>query len=340
MDREEPVDEVLFSSTHAVRRCINCDHDDAQNVFTFTRDFLIDVRKAKPSDLDHIKFDESTRSTIVKCKQCGCVYIRDVFVADEQQFRQPWPEKKLGEALLRYRREFSRANVNHLKFENNVIDTLMRIVLRKNKSGELSLLDFGCSLGILPYMARIKGFDKVVAYDLKFPSNISELISGKHPLDVEFARRKADLFKHAPFDAIVCQAADEHFFDLQGELRLMHDLLSDHGVIYFSHPILNLDADIDDLRKEELITDKKRLRVLRKSYHINHLNYVMPKMFAGMLKKNGFREKKVLLLLQFMDICPFHPKNLMRLFKTIAKYLLDIFDIKYRKVVYFVEKDL
>ncbi|MEE2821836.1 MAG: methyltransferase domain-containing protein [Acidobacteriota bacterium] len=339
MNREKPIT-TFEDNTHIVRCCINCGHDDPQTRFTFTRDFQIDVRKQDPSLLDSMKFNEDTTSTIVECKRCGCIYIRDVFVADEEQHNQPWPEQKIEETLLRYQKEFSRSSATHLQFQIQVINILMRIALRKKASGELSLLDFGASIGMLPLMARMKGFDQVIAYDVKFPPNISDLVSQRHPLNVILVRKKTDLLEYAPFDAIVCQSADEHFLDLKGEFKLMHDLLSDDGILYISHPIMDLNADIDDLKNEHLITDKSRLKALRKTYHIDHLNYVMPKMFSNMLKESGFKEKKIFFLLRFMDVGSLHPRNLMRLCKATIKYLLDVLGMKYRKVVYFVEKTL
>ena len=326
----------LDPTNSIIRSCVNCGKDETSSLFTFTRDFLIGVRNYPPEKLDEMGWTNATTSTIVKCNHCGCNYIRDVFVADEEKFSQPFSEKELEVSLRSYRSSFRRANIERLQNANKIIDKLLHFALNKT-SQELSFLDFGASFGYLGLVARARGFNCVKAYDSKFRPNVSGILSRHHAIDIELLRTKEDLFKYAPFDVITCQTADEHFFDLQGEIKLMRELLSDSGILYMSHPVMDLDADIHDLKREQTINEKAKL-LLRKSYHPDHLNYVMPNMFREMLKRNGFKEKRVFLSWCDLEVSILNWRNVRRFIREIVKFVLDVLGIKYRKTIFFIEK--
>ena len=320
------------------RSCVNCGEDNSELMFTFTRKWLIETRNTPTERLDELNIDENFSSSIVKCKNCGCGYIKDVL-----ESRKPlteWTEDYLREKLDGYQKIFSRGNITHIQYEFSLIKNLIDLVLKKKKDdSELSLLDFGSSFSILSPLSRLMGISKVIAYDPLYPKNISEITPNNTVVNFKFVSDFEEVKAKAPYDAIICQSADEHFFDLQREIKNIYNMLSDDGVAYFSHPVMDLDADIGFLRDEANIKDEKILSRLRATFHVHHLNYVMPKMFKEILKKNGLKEIKVVMLRKrFAGLNFIHFSNLKLFFKSFAKYLLGLFGSNFRKTEFFLEK--
>ena len=322
-----------------IRNCVNYGIDNAKVMHSFTREWLIEARQTPIERLDELGIDDDFSSDIVKCNECGCGYIRDVLESREKN--SEWNEETLKERLAAYQAGFSRKQVNHIiYYENSIITNLLELVLRKKKDkSNLSLLDFGSSFSILSPMARLMGFSDVIAYDPLYPPNVSKITPDNHPINFKFISNMEDIKARAPYDAIICQSADEHFYDLQGEIRNIHDLLADDGVVFWSHPVMDLDADIDLLRNEANISDIGTLKRLRATFHVHHLNYVMPKMFKGMLKRNGFKETKVIMLdKRVAGESRFSLSNIKLLSISLIKYFLGIIGSSYRKNEFFLEK--
>ncbi|HOW43086.1 MAG TPA: methyltransferase domain-containing protein [Candidatus Omnitrophota bacterium] len=325
---------VNKEKTHAIRNCIVCGKDEAKPLFSFTADFLSNVRKQK---LDEIKWQENTTSTIVQCASCRCNYIRDVFIADEDKFDTVISAQAMENHVARYSGIFTFDSVDHMNYSRAVIEVLLKHCAAQGKK-RISLLDFGSSLSMLSMFARCGGFDTVVSYDPKFPLNISDLLSTKHPLTVHFARSREELLAFAPFDAIVCQSAIEHFYDPQAELRLMHELLDEKGMLFINNPLMPLDKELKFLKNESGIKDKRLLKILRKSYHIDHLNYLTEKHFSALIRKSGFREKKTFFFYRLFKPAAFLQGNVVRFIKACVIFMLDLAGVKYKKVNFFLVK--
>jgi 2-polyprenyl-3-methyl-5-hydroxy-6-metoxy-1,4-benzoquinol methylase len=320
------------------RNCVNCDADDSEIMFTFTKKWLVEVRSTPSEILDRMNIDDNFSSSIVKCKNCGCGYIKDVIESREPN--SEWSQEKIKENIEFYQKLFSRETINHLQYEYSLIKNLLDLVLQKKKdNSELSLLDFGSSLSILSPMSRVMGFSDVMAYDPLYPNNISEITPQNTAINFKFVTDIEEVKAKAPFDAIICQSADEHFYDLKGDIKNIYDLLSDDGVAYFSHPVMDLDGDIGHLRNEANVKDKKTISRLRATFHVHHLNYVMPKMFKDILIRTGFKEIKVVMLKQRVaGVNFFNFSNLKLFFKSFAKYFLGLLGSNYRKTEFFLEK--
>lgn len=334
---------VTPERTHAVRSCIVCGADDAVPQFTFTSDFLTRVRGSTAQELRTKGWTDAMTSTIVRCARCGCNYIRDVFIADEQGelFARDRTEEEITQGLAKHRRQFGFNNVNHLAFCNRVIATLLRyLTAHRAVTQETSFLDFGCSFSILSAIAKVRGFDHVVSYDPKFrPTLLARLraVEEPHPLGISYANNPEALERRAPFDAIVCQSAIEHFYDPRAELRRMYGLLRDDGILYIDSPIMPLDRERTLLEQEATITDPKILRTLRKSYHIDHLNYLLPRHFTQLLREAGFEERREFFYAPALRGT--RPgENAVRFAKAGAHYALDAVGAKFRKVYFFAVK--
>lgn len=321
-----------------IRSCVNCGSNDSQLMFTFTKKWLTEVRKVPQEWFDNNNLDENFSSSIVKCRNCGCGYIKDVMKSRDRLSN--WSTEELGEKVSYYQSQFSRKDINHLQYNQSLINNLLELVLRKKKTNsELSLLDYGCSWSTNSAIARVMGFSTVVAYDPLHPENISKITPSNMVVDFKFVPNFDDLKKNAPYDAIICQSADEHFYDLQGELKNINDLLSDDGIAYFSHPIMDLDADIKFLRNEANIKDKKILSRLSATFHVYHLNYVMPKMFKKMLNQAGLKEVGTCLMRQrYLGANSLSSKKIIPFLKSYIKYFLSLMRSNYRKTEFFTEK--
>jgi len=323
------------------RSCVNCSSQNSEVMFTFTRDFFHNVRNQPLEQLDALGIDDNFTSSIVKCIDCGCGYIKDVINIRETFLgRENWSSAQIKENLRTYQNGFSKSGADNIIYAESVVKNLIRLVMMKNKNkSELSLLDFGCSFSVYSPLARIMGFTKVDAFDPHFPDNSSELASGNSVVNFNFFNHKEQILENAPYDAIICNSADEHFLDPQGEINFMSEVLSDDGVIYFSHPIMDLDSNLKHLQNESNITNKKLIKELRATFHVHHLNYIMPKIFKKMLKKGGLVESKVVILKkENLSESAFHVKNLILYTKTFIKYFLGLFGSNYRKTEYFLTK--
>lgn len=333
---------VTPERTHAVRSCIVCGVDDAVPQFTFTTDFLTRVRGISIEDLHAKGWSSAMTSSIVRCARCGCNYIRDVFIADEdgERFERTVSDGAITESYQRHTKQFSFQNINHLEFCRRIVATLLRSLAgRRAPTSEVSFLDFGCSLSILSAMAKVHGFDQVVSYDPKFrPNQIARMnaIEDPHPLGIRYVSDPAELDRRAPFDAIVCQSAIEHFFDPRAELQRMHRLLRDDGILYIDSPIMPLDHERVLLECEEDISDSRIRKTLRKSYHIDHLNYLLPQHCVRLLREVGFVERRAFFYAPLIRGSV--AENAVRLGKAGAQYALDLVGAKFRKVYYFATK--
>jgi hypothetical protein len=85
----------------------------------------------------------------------------------------------------------------------------------------------------------------------------------------------------------------KNFFDPCGEILHMQRILKKGGLLFINNPIMDLDSELKYLKSESSVTDKIMLVTLRKSYHIDHLNYLTVGQFRSYLKKVGFDLKPV-----------------------------------------------
>lgn len=334
--------QVNADRTHAIRRCIVCGSDDATTQFRFTMDFLTRARGIAHADLRAKGWEDGTSSSIVRCRRCGCNYIRDVFIADEhgERHERAVSGAAIAQSYARHAKQFTFQNANHLEFCRRVVARLLRhLAAKRPMTAEIALLDFGCSLSILSSMAKVLGFDRVVSYDLKFrPHEIAQFnaTESAHPLGVRFSNELSDVERAGPYDAIVCQSAIEHFYDPRAELEHMYRLLRDDGILYIDSPIMPLDDERVLLERETEVRDPRIRKTLQKSYHIDHLNYLLPRHFAHLLQETGFVARPALFYTPV--IRGRARENVVRFGKAGAQYALDCIGARFRKVYYFATK--
>lgn len=76
--------ELPFGQLRAVRNCIICGVDDCVEKFTYTMDFLVEVRGHNREGLSKQGWRHDDTSTIVKCRNCGCYYVRDILLPSHE----------------------------------------------------------------------------------------------------------------------------------------------------------------------------------------------------------------------------------------------------------------
>ena len=101
---------------------------------------------------------------------------------------------------------------------------------------------------------------------------------------------------------------------------------------------MDLSADLSNLRNEHNIKNPTK-RDLEKRYHLDHMNYVMPRHFKNILHDQGFTECGIIFNYMYESergILSF--KNMVSLAKGIVKYVFGLLHLNFFKTEYFVKK--
>ena len=302
----------MFDNGKIIRKCIICGKDHYETMFTFTYDFLTKIFKnIGPGYVEEIGWSPDTRSSIVRCLECKCSYVRDVFVG----YERAKGDKPIEEATCNS--SSCGSNWAERVWILNCIFFLAQNVSYKktlNDKKGINFLDFGSGSGNLSNLARAMGIRDVYALDPYTICQKAYYEKYNFP-GIVFSRDKDEIFKHAPFDVVVCNGTFEHLFDPVNELVSIYDNMSKGGFFYVNNPFMDIDREINQLRNAKLIYKKDPIS----HYHPGHINYLKPKQFKGLLKKIGF------------EVLSFNVKPSVPLTKTTIKLFLG------RNVVQFVK---
>lgn len=313
-----------------IRDCVLCGADDAETRFTFTRDFLIEVRDHSPAYLDRIGWDDGTTSSIVRCRRCGAHYVRDVVPAFEQATADLEPSE---EAVREQRRRVE----SHRNFEAydelfwKVRSLLHRLVHRQGR--DLRVLDFGAGSGRACNMARALGVRDVVAYD-PYGAYGEEAYRRINFPGILFTRDADALADQAPFDLVVCQTVIEHVLDPQAELDRIHDVMAPGGYLYINNPTCTIEAEIEELGRATRIRKEDPIS----HYHPGHLNYLDPRQFGRLLDSTDF---------DVTPLAPYAPAPLLdgslrrhvtQRLKVAVRTLQNLLHLPYDRYVYIARR--
>lgn len=296
----------IVDQDKVTRRCIICDSDNYEILFSYTYDFLTKVRDHSPELLAEIGWSEDTTSSIVRCKNCRAKYIRDVIPGFE-----------------RSKKELSDEEVVNLWNGHNSYKKLFRVEYRmwrlystislaiNNLSKDIKLLDYGAGAGVWCNMARALGVKDVFAYDPYSAYNPKYYQSYNFP-GIYASRSWGKIQDNAPFDVVICNSTFEHLFDPKEDISRIHDNMTRGGYFYIDNPFFDLDNEIDSLRKAKKIVKKMEIS----HYHPGHVNLLTPYKFKSFLKSFGFK----IINIRGNPLIP--SGDLKRLIKEKAKSLL------------------
>ena len=320
-----------------IRKCIVCGSEKYLPLFTFDKSFMQDVRKTPPEFFETHEWKSETTSSIVKCGDCGTNFIRDVFTDDRHLFLNRNDEFFARHAANLFE-QLSFANADGLARQINLLQRLQKLAIgRGGVTGQLSFLDYGASLGITAHLARAVGFDRVVAVDTAYPPDMAERFGQHVSFDVEYVNDAEQLLAES-FDVVVCRSAIEHFMDPLGDITAMHRLMKRKGVLFINNPIMDLDGDPHYLKSEGNLTDKRIKNRLRKSYHIDHVNYLTPSQFRDLLRQVGLKVHPILETYWNTGVAGGFVINLARSIKNGVEYLLDLLRVPYKKINFYCVK--
>jgi len=286
------------------RNCILCSKDVPEILFTFTFDFLTQVRGESPDRLKKIGWTPDTISSIVKCKACGAKYIRDVFT-NYEEIKEEHTETQIEE---RRKTQHSHKLFPQSGKRSWILSNLFEQAHR-HFGRNISLLDYGAGTGQWSNHASAVGISSVYAYEpfAPFPPHLY----AKFNFPGIIASRNWDtIAQHSPFDTIVCNAVFEHIIEPRKNVERLFDHLSSGGFLYLHNPFMNLNKELKALKAAKQISKQMPIS----HYHPGHVNYLTPDQFKQFVTNIGF--KTIPLLPN-----PF-PQTLGKQIKNLAKSTL------------------
>ena len=280
---------LAASSTHSViRTCIICGVDDAEDMFTFTRDFLVNIRDHNPVTLTDKGWTDDVTSTIVKCRKCSSIYIRDLHVSSEEYWEKRNKDSESAESLEARRNRIASKETFRQYADLDAQNWTVRNVIQlsaEGKNRDIKFLDYGAGGAETSNMARGCGVHHVVAYDPHYAENIQEIHNKTNFPGILSIRDEEQLAELGPFDAVVFQSAIEHVTNPLGELKTIFSLMAPGGYFYVNNPVMDLNKELGQLKAAKKIVKKDRISY----YHPDHLNYLTARQFEDLLKSVGFK---------------------------------------------------
>ena len=265
-----------------IRKCIICGKDDYENVFTFTYEYLTNTYKNVSSGyVDEIGWMPDTTSSIVRCRKCGSIYTRDVFVGYERAKGNNPLEEDVRASKTGYTIQMAECvGILHsilFLIQNSSFQQM------RNSQKYIKFLDFGSGSGAISNLACAMGVRDVYALD---PYTIyQKTFYEKYNFPgIVFSRDKEEIFKYAPFDVVVSSSVFEHLFDPMNELISIYDNMSKGSFFYITNPFMDIDREINQLRNAKAIYKKDIIC----HYHPGHINYLKPKQFKNLVENIGF----------------------------------------------------
>ena len=243
-----------------IRNCIVCGAESGAEIFSYTFDFMVNVRGTPPDRLRAKGFGDEETSTIVKCSKCGCNYIKDVLVdfqtASAREHGEDVSEKKsLEERTRATTQTFSSKQISdHLRM-SKIYEKATRHVRAAGES-RTKVLDFGAGSARFSNLAKVIGADLVVSYDLGYGDDVQDVFDAAYTNGIVATNKIGVVEEHGPYHVIFCQSMIEHVTDPQAILCHLQQNLHDAGIVYINNPIMNIDKEISELRAATSIVKK------------------------------------------------------------------------------------
>jgi 2-polyprenyl-3-methyl-5-hydroxy-6-metoxy-1,4-benzoquinol methylase len=315
-----------------VRDCIVCGRDEGDPVFVYTYDFLTKVRGTNPESLAARGWTKDRTSTIVRCRNCGCKYVRDPFLYDPDMDTPP--DRSIDESVeAELKKRLAGESFYHSDQKQWIARTLAwQAYTRQGR--DIAFLDYGAGGGTTVNMVRAMGVKHVVAYDPYYPPHMKAVFKRICLPGIYCVRSRSELDALGPFDAVTFQAAFEHVADPRGELETIFSLMSPGGFLYVNNPCMDLDKELPYLIAANRITRKDRIS----HYHPYHLNYLMPREFDKLLRSVGFR------VTPWIDYVPVTPLRgnaqawIVRNLKMVVRMTQNTLGLPYRREIFLAEK--
>ncbi len=288
------------------RSCILCEEDNYEVLFTYTYDFLAKVRNISTVLLKEIGWTENTTSSIVKCKKCRSIYVRDVFLNIEER-KPEYTEEHAADLNNIYNSKSKYYRRTHCLW------VLCNLIAHTSSSiDNIKLLDYGAGIGSWCNAARALGIANVFAYE-PYNSYHPRFYEKYNFPGIVASRSWEDIEKQGPFDLVVCTSVFEHLSDPKKDMSRLYDNMATGGHFYINQPFMNLPKELNTLKQAQKIVKKMPIS----HYHPGHVNYLTNLQFRLFLEKFGFK----ILSIKKNPLAPYKKDILSQFKKTISPLL-------------------
>jgi 2-polyprenyl-3-methyl-5-hydroxy-6-metoxy-1,4-benzoquinol methylase len=232
---------------------------------------------------------------IIRCRQCG-------LISTDLSVNRVALENLYSSSYYETRKDYYFNNKvinNSISKENELIVDFQKglSTIEKFATGG-RLLDLGCALGVFLYLARERGWDTYGVDISEYAASYARNFLGLKAYAGELQEIN---FPDGWFDVITLWDIVEHFPDPSCQLREVHRILKNDGIIFLNTPngeaLLRLLAHMIFRLTGGLISYP-----VKKLYHEYHLYYFTPATFTELLEANGFKilalEKKCIPILR------------------------------------------
>lgn len=317
-----------------IRHCILCGADDAAPLFTYTFTFLTEVLGMAPAAAREKGWTETTDSTIVQCRGCDCIYVRDAVLEpmhDGPAAAGPADdvERRVAAARSHDTYRFYRSDDEEAWIVRNLV-----YLAAQRQRRDIRFLDFGAGRANACSVARVLGVRDVFAYDPFYVDYIQEVLDRANAPGITALRTRDEVRANAPYDAVVFQSSVEHVADPRHELRSIWEAMAPGGYFYVNNPFMDLRHELGALRAARKITKKDRIS----HYHPWHLNYLTPRQFRRLLEDCGFRVTSLTLYPPVPPLAGHWRGYLRRALKTGVRVAQNLLNLPYDRYVFVVEK--
>ncbi len=214
---------------------------------------------------------------IVRCRQCGLVYVNPRY--REELLQEIYTEEYFDHDGIKNGLEFFGYD-DYLADEENIKITFakrLKTIERYARKGRL--LDIGCATGFFLDLARSKGWEVVGSEVSSFSGHYARERLG---LDVRLGTLKELRFDPQTFDVVTMWDVIEHVVDPMGELREVRRILRDGGLLSLITPdVGSLVARILGSRWEEF----RRVR--------EHIYFFSRRTMTEMLRRADFEVLRI-----------------------------------------------
>ncbi|WP_196595127.1 class I SAM-dependent methyltransferase [Pectinatus frisingensis] len=195
-----------------LRHCPICSSSEGK--ILFTRDFSA-IKDVAPFE----KYD------VIVCEKCGFVYARpygEYNLLDYYETESKYDNQEYGKYNEVYRKIFNMFNC--LCEEGNIFTD--------KKKFDLSILDIGCSMGMLLYIFKENGYKNLTG--LEPSSQCRELANKIYGIDIITGAAKDTLPRK--YDLIISTTVLEHLLSLREEVHNFKEKLNKDGVCFLVVP--------------------------------------------------------------------------------------------------------
>jgi len=213
---------------------------------------------------------------LVQCRQCGLIYVNPRPIREEMDKFYPKEyyneQNQISKLVVKL--------VHYMKIQNT---------MSFKKKGRI--LDVGCGDGGFILHFKKRGWE---VYGIDTSEAACKLAIEKLGRNIFNCKLKDCHFPDSYFDVVTLNHVLEHMSDPNGELREIHRILKDGGILLLSTP--NIDCLQFKITRERWFG----LDLPRHLYHYSH------KTIVSILKKNGFNVVKVIRPLLDLPLDFFH----------------------------------